>query len=79
VGALGVCFGAGHVVAASIGDPKIRSLATVAAWLHDRESLLAAFGPEYWTEGNHTDFYDRAPFVARAANAVAAHFGRTLR
>jgi fermentation-respiration switch protein FrsA (DUF1100 family) len=188
VGALGVCFGAGHVVAASIGGPEIRSLATVAAWLHDRESLLAAFGPEeiarryrvgraareaweksrqvetvpaasatdktaamlgvdyygdpgrgtvpqwtnamatmswpewldfdavalasrvtapllmvhsdgsalpdnvrrfhasvqgpkdlYWTEGNHTDFYDRAPFVARAADAVAAHFGRTLR
>jgi fermentation-respiration switch protein FrsA (DUF1100 family) len=31
-----------------------------------------------WLVGNHTDFYDREPQVNRAAEAVAAHFRRTL-
>jgi fermentation-respiration switch protein FrsA (DUF1100 family) len=31
-----------------------------------------------WLTGNHTDFYDRDPYVARAADAVARHFARTL-
>jgi fermentation-respiration switch protein FrsA (DUF1100 family) len=31
-----------------------------------------------WLKGNHTDFYDREPYVAQAADAVARHFARTL-
>ncbi|MFF0202284.1 alpha/beta hydrolase [Streptomyces sp. NPDC005017] len=32
-----------------------------------------------WTEGTQFDFYDREPQVTIAVDAVAAHFGRTLR
>jgi dienelactone hydrolase len=188
VGVLGVCFGAGYAMQASIEDPAIRSLATVAAWLHDARSLemtfgaaeidrrrrvgqaalesftrhgrvdyvaaasgtdktAAMFGLDYylapdrggarqewtnrmatmswpgwldfdavalgarvtapllmvhsdgsalpdnarkvyaaargpkellWLEGNHTDFYDRTPYVERASDAVAMHFAKTL-
>ncbi len=31
-----------------------------------------------WLTGNHTDFYDREPYVTQAAAAVARHFARTL-
>lgn len=190
VGVLGVCFGAGHALTAAAGNPDVKSVATVAAWLHDRPSLVATFGQEeidrryrvaaeakaafdatgetryvpaasntdrtagmfspdpaffytnptrgavptwtnrmavmswtewldldglaaaaeltqpllivhsdgsalpdnarkafaaakgpkdlYWTEGDHLDFYDRDAYVAKAADAVAAHFRRTL-
>jgi fermentation-respiration switch protein FrsA (DUF1100 family)/ketosteroid isomerase-like protein len=187
IGALGICFGAGYVAEASVQDPSIHSLATVAAWLHTKESQLEMFGPdevarrrragreareawekqrrtvtvpaasnterqaamfnvdyytepgrgtvpqwtnrfavmsweEYmdfdglsrgariakplavvhsdgsglppharafyeaargpkqlvWLQGNHTDFYDREPHIATAANAVASHFRQTL-
>jgi fermentation-respiration switch protein FrsA (DUF1100 family) len=44
VGVLGVCFGAGYALRASIDDPSIRSLAAVAAWLHDAPSLDMMFG-----------------------------------
>jgi len=46
IGALGVCFGAGYVVAAAGKEPGIRSIATVAAWLHDEASLKALFGTD---------------------------------
>jgi fermentation-respiration switch protein FrsA (DUF1100 family) len=187
IGLLGICFGAGYAVAAAAEDPDVKSVATVAAWVHDAASLKAVFGEEeiarrykvgasalkafeadktvstvpahstadktaamfnvdfyadpkrgavpqwknefavmswpgwldfdalalapkvkvpllvvhsdgsalpdnarrllkaasgpkdlYWTEGNHTDFYDGPAHVAKAADAVAAHFRRTL-
>jgi fermentation-respiration switch protein FrsA (DUF1100 family) len=31
-----------------------------------------------WLTGNHTDFYDREPYVRQASDAVAGHFARTL-
>jgi hypothetical protein len=31
-----------------------------------------------WTEGEHTQFYDQEPFVNKSADAVAAHFHRSL-
>lgn len=39
-----------------------------------------AAGPKelVWLEGNHTDFYDREPYVTNAADAVARHFRATL-
>jgi fermentation-respiration switch protein FrsA (DUF1100 family) len=46
VGVLGVCFGAGYAMQASIDEPAIRSLATVAAWLHDARSLEMTFGAD---------------------------------
>lgn len=187
IGALGICFGAGYVAEASIQEPSIRSIATVAAWLHNKESQIELFGAdevarrrrvgreataawekerrtltvpaasntqrdaamfnvdyytepgrgtvpqwtnryalmsweEYmdfdglsrgeritkplmvvhsdgsglpaharafhqaakgpkelvWLQGNHTDFYDREPFISTAASAVARHFHKTL-
>lgn len=46
IGAVGVCFGAGHVIAAAVEDADIRAVVTVAAWIHDPASVEAAFGKE---------------------------------
>lgn len=37
-------------------------------------------GPKdlFWTQGVHSDFYDRDPYVAKAVQAVADHYGNTL-
>jgi fermentation-respiration switch protein FrsA (DUF1100 family) len=187
IGALGICFGAGYVAEAAIQEPAIRSITTVAAWLHNKESQIELFGAdeverrrragseataawekerrtitvpaasnterqaamfnvdyyteadrgtvpqwtnrfavmsweEYmdfdglsrgpritkplmvvhsdgsglpaharafyqaakgpkelvWLQGNHTEFYDREPYITTAATAVAGHFGKTL-
>lgn len=45
-----------------------------------RAALAAAKGPKdlFWSEGEHTQFYDSDPHVAKAADTVAAHFARTL-
>ncbi len=45
-----------------------------------RRFYADAAGPKdlLWTEGNHTDFYDKPANVEKAADAVAAHFHRTL-
>jgi len=45
-----------------------------------RRFHAALAGPKelFWTEGQHTDFYDRDPYVATAVRAVAAHFRRAL-
>jgi hypothetical protein len=41
---LGVCAGAGHVVMASAGNPKVKKLALVASWLHDTEGVKLFYG-----------------------------------
>lgn len=41
---LGVCAGAGHVVMASAGNPKVKKLALVASWLHDAEGVKLFYG-----------------------------------
>lgn len=37
-------------------------------------------GPKnlFWTQGQHTDFYDREPYVTLATQVAAAHFKNTL-
>jgi fermentation-respiration switch protein FrsA (DUF1100 family) len=45
IGVLGVCFGVGYVAAAA-ADPLIKSIATVAAWVHDVPSITALFGAD---------------------------------
>ena len=45
IGLLGVCFGVGYVAAAS-ADPLIKSIAAVAAWVHDVPSITALFGAD---------------------------------
>lgn len=43
---LGVCFGAGYVAALASEEPRVKGIATVAAWLHDRPSLAATYGAD---------------------------------
>ncbi|GAB4463763.1 MAG: alpha/beta hydrolase [Armatimonadaceae bacterium] len=45
IGILGVCFGVGYVAEAS-DDPLVKSVATVAAWVHNRASVEKMFGKE---------------------------------
>jgi fermentation-respiration switch protein FrsA (DUF1100 family) len=44
--ALGVCAGAGHVVMACAGDERIKKMALVASWLHDKEAVKLFYGGE---------------------------------
>ena len=45
-----------------------------------RRFHAALGGPKdlLWTEGQHIDFYDRDPYVAKAAAAAADHFAHAL-
>lgn len=49
------------------------------------DSVREAFGKMpakqkelFWTEGNHTDFYDKEPYVDKAVGAIKNHFQKTL-
>jgi uncharacterized protein len=44
IGGLGICASAGYMAQAVAEDDSFKSFATVAAWLHDLESLNALFG-----------------------------------
>jgi uncharacterized protein len=46
VGGLGICASAGYMAQAVAEDSSFKSFATVAAWLHDMDSLNALFGEE---------------------------------
>lgn len=46
IGGLGICASAGYMAQAVASDPNFKSFATVAAWLHDDNSLNAIFGQE---------------------------------
>lgn len=46
IGGLGICASAGYMAQAVAEDPSFKSFATVAAWLHDMDSLNALFGEE---------------------------------
>ena len=43
MGAIGVCFGAGYVAEVVASDKRIKSWATVAAWLNDEDNLVKLF------------------------------------
>jgi uncharacterized protein len=45
IGVLGVCFGVGYL-AATAPDQLIKSIAAVAAWVHDVPSMTALFGAD---------------------------------
>ncbi len=46
IGALGVCASAGYLAHAAAKDPRMRSLATAAAWLHEPETVKLIYGGE---------------------------------
>jgi hypothetical protein len=46
IGGLGICASAGYMAQAVAEDSSFKSFATVAAWLHDMDSLNALFGEE---------------------------------
>ncbi|MGH8186668.1 MAG: alpha/beta hydrolase, partial [Steroidobacteraceae bacterium] len=43
---LGVCYGASLIADAARREPGFKGIATVAAWLHDRPSLMATYTPD---------------------------------
>ncbi|MEU1201394.1 alpha/beta hydrolase [Streptomyces sp. NPDC005813] len=44
VGLLGVCAGGGYAAVAAANDPRVRSLALVAPWLHDASLVHQVYG-----------------------------------
>jgi fermentation-respiration switch protein FrsA (DUF1100 family) len=46
IGIIGACFGAGYVAAAVEADARIKSWATVAAWINDEPALQSVFGAQ---------------------------------
>lgn len=46
INGLGVCFGAGYMAQVAAEDDRLRSFATVAAWMHDMDSLNRLFGAD---------------------------------
>jgi len=46
ISGLGICFGAGYMAQVAAEDPRLKAFATVAAWMHDAESLDRLFGKE---------------------------------
>jgi hypothetical protein len=46
IGGLGICFGAGYMARVAAEDSRLKSFATVAAWLHDARSLDKLFGAD---------------------------------
>lgn len=69
IGILGICFGAGYALQEAIDDSRVRSLATVAAWLHDAGSLEAAFGPEEISRRRKVGLESLAKYVESRAVA----------
>ncbi|MEV0145609.1 MULTISPECIES: alpha/beta fold hydrolase [unclassified Nonomuraea] len=53
--------------------------AAIPEGAHRFHAGLAGAKDILWTQGTQFDFYDQEPQVAVAVDAVAAHFGRTLR
>jgi len=51
IGMLSVCASAGYMVRAAAADPRVKALTTVAAWLHDPESVKAIYGGEEGVKG----------------------------
>lgn len=50
IGGLGVCFGASYIVMAAAEDADLKSVATVAAWLHDPASIKKLYGDERYNQ-----------------------------
>lgn len=46
IGGLGICASSGYMAQAVAENPDFKAFATVAAWLHDPQSLEAVFGAE---------------------------------
>jgi alpha-beta hydrolase superfamily lysophospholipase len=44
LGLVGICAGAGYVAAEAAADPRVRSVALIAPWLHDAPILEATYG-----------------------------------
>ena len=46
IGALGVCASAGYLAHVAAEDDRLKAFVTVAAWLHEPETVLAVYGGE---------------------------------
>jgi hypothetical protein len=51
IGMLSVCASAGYMVRAAAADTRVKALTTIAAWLHDPESVKAIYGGEEGVKG----------------------------
>ena len=46
LGGVGVCFGASYLARLAATDPRLKSLALVASWLHDEASIKTLYGED---------------------------------
>ncbi|PSN16071.1 alpha/beta hydrolase [filamentous cyanobacterium CCT1] len=89
ISGLGICFGAGYMAQVAAEDPRLNAFATVAAWMHDAESLDQLFGSEVIDQRMQaglaaqrryaeTGIVDRVPAFTTAADPIAAMTGEPI-
>lgn len=89
IGGLGICFGAGYMARVAAEDPRLKSFATVAAWLHDAQSLDKLFGADLIQQRMQaglaaqkkyaqTGVVEFAPAFTTAKNPIAAMTGQPI-
>lgn len=75
IGAFGVCAGAGYTLVAASQDPRIKSVATAASWIHDAEAVKLFYGGEEGVNAK-LDAADRAR--ARFESTGEVEYIRTI-
>lgn len=89
ISGLGICFGAGYMAKVAAEDDRLQSFATVAAWMHDAESLNRLFGADVIQQRmqaglaaqktyEETGEVEAVPAFTTAANPIAAMTGQPI-
>jgi len=89
IGGLGICFGAGYMAKVAAEDNRLKSFATVAAWMHDAKSLNRLFGADVIQQRmqaglaaqktyKKTGKVEMVPAFTTEANSIAAMTGQPI-
>ncbi len=89
ISGLGICFGAGYMAKVAAEDNRLKSFATVAAWMHDAESLNLLFGADVIQQRmqaglaaqqryRETGEVELVPAFTTEANPIAAMTGQPI-